>query len=154
MTSFTGKASVPKDVLPKPEASAILRIVLLAAERSREHWLKLPSELLVSRMRPCCARGLTTLETLGDAPRCRRFFTMGRCPMKEATWRGVRPDWNRQQRDEKRGDFPAPPRKRHPAVVKAFLFLAAPEWFSKRRELNERDSFPGKGLKGKKITTG
>lgn len=65
------------------------------------------------------------METLGDAPRCRRFFTMGRCPMKEATWRGVRPDW-KEKRSEKRGDFPTPPKKRQPDAAKAFLPLAAP----------------------------
>lgn len=156
VTSFTGKASTRKDSLPKSEASAILRIALLSAERPGDHWREPRSELLVPRTSPGCAHGLTTLETLGDAPRCRRFFTMGRCPMKEATWRGVRPDWNGRERGEKRGEFPTPPRKRHPGVVKASLSPATPEWFPKRRELNERGSFPGEGLEGpegEKVTT-
>ena len=33
---------------------------------------------------------------------------MGRCPMKEATWRGVRPDWNRPEGTET-GALPVPP---------------------------------------------
>lgn len=35
---------------------------------------------------------LTTLDTLGDAPRCSKVLTMGKCPMKAATCKGVRPD--------------------------------------------------------------
>lgn len=40
------------DVLPKAEVSAILRILPLSPERSRDHWLKHPSELLVLRKEP------------------------------------------------------------------------------------------------------
>lgn len=79
---------------------------------------------------------------------------MGRCPMKEATWRGVRPDWNRQERNEKTGAFPAPPKKTRPDVSNAFLPLDAPEWVSKKRELNEMSLLPGKWLEEKQPLQG
>lgn len=142
-------------ILPKPEVSPIVRFLALAPERRPKH------QYLISRLSspsegqsPCSPHGLTTLETLGDAPRCRRFFTMGRCPMKEATWRGVKPDWNTQERNENRGAFPAPTKKRQPDESSAFLFLGAAKWFSKQRELNEMGLLPGKWLEGKKVTAG
>lgn len=44
---------------------------------------------------------LTTLVVLGDAPWCISCDTIFTCPMKAATWIGVRPDWKTHQRSIK-----------------------------------------------------
>lgn len=79
---------------------------------------------------------------------------MGRCPMKEATWRGVKPDWNTQERNENIRAFPAPIRKRESDESNAFLLLGVPEWFSKQRLLNEMGLHPGKWVEEKKSPQG
>ena len=41
-------------------------------------------------------RVLTTLVVFGEAPWCMSCDTIFTCPMKAATWIGVRPDWGRK----------------------------------------------------------
>lgn len=45
------------------------------------------------------------MDTLGEAPRCSRVLTMGRCPMKAATCRGVRPDCEEKEARNQDGTY-------------------------------------------------
>lgn len=73
-------------------------LICIRQNRSPKEWLYSPfSQIQFVLMRKAV---LTTLEALGEAPLWSRFFTMFRCPMKAATWRGVRPDCE-QKTDKK-----------------------------------------------------
>lgn len=92
VTNLTGEASIERPARPAPDTFAIPRNPISVGGENRDPLPQLPLE---SRTRAKHSHGLgelTTLETLGDAPRCSKFFTIGRCPMKDATWRGVSPD--------------------------------------------------------------
>lgn len=63
-------------------------------------WSQRCSQILSGIPSPALLEGnlwLTTLVVLGDAPWCISCDTIFTCPMKAATWIGVRPDWKTDQ---------------------------------------------------------
>lgn len=80
-TSLIGKASVYMDVLPKAEVSASLRILPLSPERrSRDHWLKHPSELLVLRQEPLLSPQAYHIRDIGRCPPLQEVLHNGQVP--------------------------------------------------------------------------